>query len=46
VAHIVNAPLIIQDILSITLLVDPTDVLVAHFGKNAPLVTKLSVEHI
>jgi hypothetical protein len=31
VAHIVNAPLISQDNLSTTLLVGPTDLLVAHF---------------
>jgi hypothetical protein len=46
VAHIANAPLISQDILSMTLLVGPIDLLVAHFEQNAPLVKKLSVEHI
>jgi hypothetical protein len=46
VAHIANAPLISQDILSMTLLVGPTDLLVAHFEQNAPLVKKKSVEHI
>jgi hypothetical protein len=46
VAHIANAPLISQDILSTTLLVGPIDLLVAHFEQNAPLVKKLSVEHI
>jgi hypothetical protein len=38
--------LISQDILSTTLLVGPTDLLVAHFESNAPLVKKSSVEHI
>jgi hypothetical protein len=46
VAHIANAPLISQDILSTTLLVGPTDLLVAHFENNAPLAKTLSVEHI
>jgi hypothetical protein len=46
VAHIANAPLISQDILSTTLLVGPADLLVAHFENNAPLAKTLSVEHI
>jgi hypothetical protein len=46
VAHIANALLISQDILSTILLVGPTALLVAHFEQNAPLVKKLSAEHI
>jgi hypothetical protein len=46
VAHIANAPLISQDILSTILLMGPTDLLVAHFENNAPLAKTLSVEHI
>jgi hypothetical protein len=45
-AHLVNAPQIRQDILSTTLLVGPTWFSVAHFIKHAPLVAKVSVEHI
>jgi hypothetical protein len=46
VAHITNAPLIRQDILSMTLLVGPTWILAAHSEQYAPLVRKLLVEHI
>jgi hypothetical protein len=45
-AHFLYAPRIRHDILSTTLLVDLTWVLVPHSAKHAPLVVKLSVEHI
>jgi hypothetical protein len=45
-AHIINAPWIRQDILSMTLLVGPTCILVEHSNQHAPLVEKLLMQHI